>query len=68
MTRTKPNPKYNFINEKTGYFRKGKYKDVHITKVSKNYLEWVIENVLLNPSERRMLNNRIKKVVKYLDN
>jgi len=59
---TKPNPKYKKKKKKTGYFRKGKYKDVHITKVSKNYLEWVIENVLLNPSERRMLNNRIKKV------
>ena len=55
MTRTKPNPKYNFINEKTGYFRKGKYKDVHITKVSKNYLETMlvsrkVETILRAPT------------------
>lgn len=61
----KPNPKYNFIDVASGYFRKGKYKDTHITKAPQSYLEWVVDNVQLNKSERRMIKNRIARIADF---
>jgi hypothetical protein len=52
--------KSNFINCSGGYFNIGKYKGVEVKSVPKWYLIWVMENIELNTTEKKLLTKYIK--------
>ena len=50
----------NFINCSGGYFNVGKYKGVAVKDVPVWYMNWVISNINLNPTELKTIRKYIK--------
>lgn len=56
-------PNSNFINLAGGYFNKGKYKGIEVSRASIEYLDWLLNksSITLNKGETKLLNKLIKK-------
>lgn len=54
----------NFINCSGGYFNVGKFKGVSVKDVPVWYMNWVVSNINLNPTELKT----IKKYIKLKEN
>ena len=54
----------NFMNCSGGYFNVGKFKGVSVKDVPVWYMNWVVSNINLNPTELKT----IKKYIKLKEN